>query len=226
MRWCDLAFVHWEIDPVELRKRLPAGLEPDLFDDRGWIGVVPFNMLGVAPRFAPAVAPLSNFPEINVRTYVVRDGTPGVWFFSLDVPSRLAVWSARTFFHLPYFHARMSVHNEGGTVHYASERGALRFRANYRSTGRREFPEDSFARWATERYCLYSQAPDGRIFRGEVQHQQWPLESADMELGQNTLLGDLPVGPQHPEVLFSKALDVVAWTLEPCPPAKPARSPA
>lgn len=223
MRWCDLAFVHWEIDPAELRKRIPEGLEPDLYDGRGWIGVVPFNMLGVAPRLVPAVPPLSDFPEINVRTYVVRDGKPGVWFFSLDVPSRPAVWSARTFFHLPYYHARMSVGREDGRIHYLSERGAFRFHANYRGTGKREFPSGSFARWATERYCLYSQASDGRIFRGEVHHRPWPIESAEMEIRRNTMLGDLPVGAQHPEVLYSRSLDVVAWTLDRCQPATVSR---
>ena len=41
---------------------------------------------------------VSNFHELNVRTYVHAGGRPGVWFFSLDAASSIAVIavSART----------------------------------------------------------------------------------------------------------------------------------
>jgi uncharacterized protein YqjF (DUF2071 family) len=49
-----------------------------------------------------------NFLETNVRTYVHHRGEPGVWFFSLEASSRLAVYAARVGWGLPYFHADMS----------------------------------------------------------------------------------------------------------------------
>lgn len=57
-----------------------------------------------------------------VRTYVHHDGrNPGVWFFSLDVANRLAVWIARTFWHLLYHRARMTL-EAGEAVRHASRR--------------------------------------------------------------------------------------------------------
>ena len=60
-------------------------------------------------RLTPAMPWASEFPELNVRTYVSVDGKPGVYFFSLDAASALAVASARTFFKLNYFNAAVAM---------------------------------------------------------------------------------------------------------------------
>jgi uncharacterized protein YqjF (DUF2071 family) len=107
--WHDLLFAHWPVPQAVLRPRIPAQLAVDTFDGQGWLGVVPFRMSGVRLRGTPRVPWLSAFPELNVRTYVVADGKPGVWFFSLDAGNAIAVAIARAWFHLPYFRARMSM---------------------------------------------------------------------------------------------------------------------
>src|SRR5579871_2268047 len=101
MRWHDLAFLHWPVPAQTIRPLIPPALDVDSYDGKAWIGVVPFRMTGVRPRFVPSLPGLSAFPEINVRTYVTTGGKPGVWFFSLDAAHRLAVWTARRTFHLP-----------------------------------------------------------------------------------------------------------------------------
>lgn len=211
--WNDLAFLHWEIAPAEIRPHLPPGVEVDLFGDTAWIGVVPFDMKGVTLRGCPAPAFISNFPEINVRTYVTVNGRPGVWFFSLDVPHRLPVFIARKCFHLPYYRAAMCSRREGEIVHYSHRRGPLAFRGHYRPAEPVAVPEGSFERWATERYCLYSADRKGRIFCGEVHHQQWPLHRAEIEIEENTMLHGWRTGPAHPAVMFSRHLPVVVWPL-------------
>ena len=99
--WHDLLFAHWPVDPDPIRARLPHTFELDLFDAQAWIGVVPFHMTNVAPRGVPSMPWLSAFPELNVRTYVQVGGRPGVYFFSLDAGSRLAVRAARALLNLP-----------------------------------------------------------------------------------------------------------------------------
>src|SRR5438477_2611898 len=101
--WNDLLFAHWPITPEVLRSLVPEALQLDKFDGRCWVGVSPFYMTGVRPRFAPPIPGVSAFPELNVRTYVSVDKKSGVYFFSLDAASRLAVWTARATFHLPYY---------------------------------------------------------------------------------------------------------------------------
>src|SRR5271163_1021013 len=43
------------------------------------------------------------FNELNVRTYVVLNGKPGVFFFSLDANHQWTVWGARLKYALPYY---------------------------------------------------------------------------------------------------------------------------
>src|SRR5690349_16857574 len=122
MSWLDLLFAHWSFAPEHIRALLPPGLELDTFEGRAWVAVVPFRMAHVGPRLLNWLPGVSAFPELNVRTYVVVDGKPGVWFFSLDAASVVAVRSARTGFHLPYFRAQMSCEERDGWIEYHSER--------------------------------------------------------------------------------------------------------
>ena len=120
-RWSNLLFAHWRVPETMLRELIPEPLQIDTFDGSGWIGVVPFE-LRVRPRFLPVVPKIAAFPEINVRTYVTIDGKPGVWFFSLDATSPIAVRVARWQFNLPYFNAKMSCKPRDGGFEYASTR--------------------------------------------------------------------------------------------------------
>ena len=138
--WHDLLFAHWPIPVPGARARVPGSLDLDLFNGQAWIGVVPFRMSGIRPRHLPALPWISAFAELNVRTYVVRDGKPGVYFFSLDAANPVAVHIARRVFHLPYFDARMSLKYDGDWIEYRSirtHRGApaAEFCARYRPTG-------------------------------------------------------------------------------------------
>ena len=209
--WLNLAFLHWEIDYQDLRKRIPSALDIDLYEGKAWIAIVPFDMHGVTLRHCPTFDPISNFPEINVRTYVTCNGRPGVWFFSLDVPSKLAVWAARTFFNLPYRHGYVKIQDEGDAFQYSSEVSDDRFQARYQPHHHEKFGKRSFEIWATERYCLYCQGSKGQLYRTEVHHRQWPLQAASVDILDNTLLSDFEIGKMHPSVLYSESIDVVAY---------------
>ena len=120
--WHDLLFAHWAVDVEALRARVPLALDLDLWDERAWLGIVPFRMTNVAPRGIPAVPGLSAFPELNVRTYVRVGDKPGVFFFSLDAATATAVYGARLLFGLPYYTAAMDVREQDGNIHYRSRR--------------------------------------------------------------------------------------------------------
>lgn len=120
--WGKLLFMHWPIDASVLRPLIPKQLVIDTFDATAWIGVIPFTMWGIRAALLPPIPGTSAFHELNVRTYVHFNGVPGVWFFSLDAASRLAVWGARKFYHLPYFNAEMSLLQSGNQIDYSSER--------------------------------------------------------------------------------------------------------
>src|SRR4051812_33956075 len=140
MCWRDLLFLHWPVPSGVIGALVPPGLAVDTFDGAAWIGVVPFHMTDIGLRRAPPLPWVSSFAELNVRTYVRHADKPGVWFFSLDAASRLAVEAARVLFHLPYLHASIQIEQRDGWTHYASSRTDRRgnpalFRARYRPTG-------------------------------------------------------------------------------------------
>lgn len=220
MRWRELLFAHWPVETGLIRPLVPSGLELDSFDGRCYVGVVPFLMENVTPRFVPPLPGLHAFPELNLRTYVKAGGKPGVWFFSLDAGQKLAVRAARRFFHLPYFDADFDVRVADRVSYRAvrTHRGAApaAFHAVYRPAGDVYRSAGGLDGWLTERYCLYSADPAGRIYRGEIDHQPWPLQRAEAEIRVNTLGDWLGIRmPGQPETLhFAGSLDVHAWMPE------------
>lgn len=220
--WCDLLFAHWPVAADVLRPLVPPELSVQEFDGMSWVGIVPFRMQGVMRRPFPDLPGLSAFPELNVRLYVERDGKPGVWFLSLDAANAVAVWAARRFFHLPYFHARMNVDPLEAGFEFRSSRlrspRGVRFAARYHPTSDPyESRPGTLEHWLTERYCLYASSPAGRLYRAEVHHHPWPLQHADAEITRNELPASHGLELSGPPTLvhFSRRINVVAWSPEP-----------
>lgn len=175
-RWEDLLFLHWDYPAEVLQKKLPPGLTLDTHEGRAYLGVVPFFMTGIRPRFLPAVPWLSTFQELNLRTYVFdEDGNPGVWFFTLDAANPVAVAIARRFFHLPYRHARMNTSKDGGIEYRSAVAGGPEHRFAYPRSGAGSVAEPgSLEFFLFERYYLFSHDPKrDRLFRGQVAHEPY-----------------------------------------------------
>lgn len=222
--WNELLFAHWPIASSILRPLVPACLELESFEQTCWIGVVPFHMTGVRPRWCPPAPGLSAFPELNVRTYVAYKGIPGVYFFSLDAGNPIAVAVARSLFHLPYFNAHMQSITQGDTIHYTSHRthrnaASADYRASYRpiapivtaSAG-------SLEAWLTERYALYTTV-GSHLYRGDIHHVPWPLQIAEMESACNTMLAPHGIQLPHtrPLLHYAQRQDVLIWPLRRIP---------
>jgi uncharacterized protein YqjF (DUF2071 family) len=219
--WNDLLFAHWPVDGDALRALVPASFDLDRFDGATWLGIVPFHMTNVTPRFVPALPWVSAFPELNVRTYVTVGGKPGVFFFSLDAGNPLAVGAARTLLNLPYYSAAMSVAADAGAIVYSSRRQsepAAEFAARYRGLGdQAPAPRGTLEHFLTERYCLYAVDHAYRPYRLEIHHPPWPLESAEAAITQNTMAdaAGLRLPSMAPVLHFAKRLDMVCWAPQP-----------
>lgn len=223
--WYQLLFAHWRVPAEKLAALIPPGLELDTFDGNAWLGIVPFGMRGIRLRGLPPVPGTSAFLELNVRTYVrFRDpanARPGVWFFSLDAASRLAVEVARGWFHLPYYYASMNTTQTNSSYHYHSTRqdrrgdGAV-LRLEYEPSGDvYKSKPGSLEHWLTERYCLYSTNSRGGLFRGEIHHAPWPLQPARAEIQQNTMAAaaGIPIAGKPETLHFAREIDVAIWPL-------------
>jgi uncharacterized protein len=225
MQWHELLFMHWPVPASTLRGALPPGLTLETFDGSAWLGVVPFMMRRVRPRLTPALPGVAAFPELNVRTYVTRDGEPGVWFFSLDAANPLAVEVARATFHLNYAHARMRCERAGDEVRYRSARThrglpPASFAARYRPVGPVfAAAPGTLEHFLTERYCLYAANRRGDLWRGAIHHPPWPLQPAEAEIRENRMTEQigLKLPATAPLLHYAHALAVTAWWPERLP---------
>ncbi|MFQ3318108.1 MAG: hypothetical protein ACI8UR_001011 [Natronomonas sp.] len=219
MTWRDLLFAHWSVDPETVAARLPEGVAVDTFEGDAYLGVVPFVMDDIRLRRAPLGL---TFGELNLRTYVVVDGTPGVYFFNLDADDRLGVFVARTLFQLPYYRAEMDIQTNGRgadrSVAFTSRRrtaGAApaRFDATYEPDGVFSEPDaGSKEAFLTERYRFYTTDDSGRLYYGDIDHDSWSLAPATAEIRDNTLFRannfEPPAG--YPHLRFAAPIDVTA----------------
>jgi len=217
--WDKLLFLHWPVPPEQLRPLVPARLALDTFEGSAWVGLTPFTMWGIRPTLLPAIPGLSASHELNVRTYVRLHGIPGVWFFSLDASNLLAVIGARLGFHLPYYHARMTLEEQEQTVHFTSQRthwGAPAAHCEVVWTrgapvakaepGTRDF-------FLLERYCLYAVHGD-RLYRTRIAHRPWPLCTATLTGFSSTMLAVHGlVTPEQEPLLHGQSapLHVAVW---------------
>ena len=218
-RWEKLAFLHWRWDAADIQRTLPPGLLVDTFQGDAWLAIVPFYMRGIRPRFCPPVPGISDFLELNVRTYVHDEqGRPGVWFYSLDCDQPLAVWTARTFFHLPYQHARMKAPMTDGWIDYTCQRRGEPAQSFFRyqlSDETRTAAPGTLEFVLAERYLLFSQSPRG-IRCGQVHHIPYPLAETKLDAWDvQPLLQAGFSDPQRPpdHVIGSPGVDVRVYPL-------------
>ncbi|MBT9560292.1 MAG: DUF2071 domain-containing protein [Myxococcales bacterium] len=222
-RWRDLLFLHWRLPAEVVRPLVPPALELDLWDGEAWVGVVPFTMRDVSPWWSPSVPWISNFHELNLRTYVKgpAGSAPGVWFFSLEAARLAAVLIARMGWSLPYFWAAMALGKEGDQVHYRSRRrgfgGPAHFSADY-TLGAPLAPPlpGSLEFFLVERYVLYAMGSGGALRRGWVHHIPYPLRAVTLSALDESIraasgLGS-PGAPCH--VVASPGVDVDIYPLE------------
>jgi uncharacterized protein YqjF (DUF2071 family) len=219
--WGNLLFMHWEVSAAALRERIPRRLEIDTFEGKAYLGLTPFKLWGVRPVFTPPLPLVSGFLEINVRTYVHLDGVPGVWFFSLDADSTVAVAGARTLFRLPYFHARIEMEERGATTRYASSRddptgAAAEFDATWEVGAERPAAEPgTLDFFLVERYCLYT-ADKEKLYRVRIHHRPWPLRDAALRSHRSSMVeaAGLSKSGAAPLIHHGGPVDVEVWPPE------------
>ncbi len=226
--WHHLLFLHWEIPPQELQALLPLRLTLDTFEGKAYVGLIPFTMTGVRPILTPPLPWISAFHEINVRTYVHLDGRdPGVWFFSLDASSRIAVAAARAMYHLAYYDAEMDLRVGEGALpvieldsRRTDDRGAKPANAHvrYRAVEGPAQPASpgTIEHFLIERYILYAQDEERQLYRARVHHQPYPVQKAEVLAMEETLVW--ASGVRRPDVVelrhYAREVNVKIYPLE------------
>jgi uncharacterized protein YqjF (DUF2071 family) len=230
--WHHLLFLHWEVPVAELQELLPLGLTVDTFEGKAYVGLVPFTLTGVRATLTPPLPWISSFHEVNVRTYVHLDGAdPGVWFFSLDASSALAVAAARAAYKLPYFASEIAFSET------PTSSPLIDFDAR-RTDGRGTLPANAHIRYqpvegpATpsavgtlehfliERYILYAEDEQRRLYRARVHHQPYPVQRVDVPLIEETLVwaAGIKRAEQPAHRHYAREVNVKVYGLTPVSP--------
>jgi hypothetical protein len=218
--WEDLLFLHWPIEEELMRPLIPRGLDIDTFEDKAWIGITPFRLTGLRLMSLPSIPGFNEFNEINVRTYVLHNGKPGIWFFSLDASKVIPAIGARVFFGLPYYSAEIKLLKAEREFRFEMRRNLsseAHFRAQWTQGVRLRAPDtDSLGFFLVERYALFTSAV-GRLNMTRLYHHPWILDEVtkvSYESRLITALG-LPEPKSEPLAHFSSSpLTVQVWAPE------------
>lgn len=217
--WSNVLFMHWPIQSEVIKRFLPSSLQIDLYEGNSWLGVVPFTVSNMRFRGLPPLPWLRSFLQLNVRTYVIYKGVPGVYFFNLDVNHLPSVFGARLFYSLPFRQSNMAavIHN---SCHFQSSYSfgqqqeeldlfykpdSLSYSAN----------RGTFEYWAAERYCLFTERRK-KLYRGDIHHTKWVLQKAKATIFCNTIASFLPrhYFYQEPILHFSREKKAFFWSLQ------------
>lgn len=211
-----MLLLHYRVSKELLRPLVPASLEIEEHGGSAWVSVVPFRMLRVRARGLPAVGFVSDFAELNVRTYVRHGTQAGVFFLRIQAAARMAAFLARKLSPLPYAYAPMAWRSHGAGVSFESPELAVDFAA----TGPRLLDpagsaDDSLDSFLTERYCMYADSKTG-VQRADVHHVRWPMLAHRLRITRNRLLSSLGVPrPLYPDrTHFSLGVEVLGWSSE------------
>lgn len=216
--WENLVYLHWAYEPEQVQSLLPEGLLVDTFAGNAYVGLIPFQMRGIGLPHLPAMPYLGTFPEVNVRTYVIRNGIPGVWFFSLDINRMLPTFVARTTYSLPYCFGKVShgVQKVGNASVVETlvqrrwphgEEASTQLRVEVGN--KIDVPSD-FEHFLSARWGLYSQTLRKKIRYAPVSHEPWPLHRATALHIDDSLVqaAGLPAPTDEVHALFSPGVSV------------------
>ncbi len=206
--WNNALFLHYQVDLNELEKFVPKELEIDLFDGKPWISVVAFTMEKIRPKNLPYFPPISNFDEINIRTYVKSNNKTGVYFLSIEGGKMLSCKIARGISELPYRFSKIKRANQK----YQSENSYFNDRLDIQFTiGNKITRKTKLINWLTERYALF-QDTDKSINEFEIHHLEWPINEINLsKLELNYPRFKKLISEQPSKIHYSKGVKVLAW---------------
>ncbi|MGN7286841.1 YqjF family protein [Shouchella rhizosphaerae] len=219
--WEHVLFAHWQVSKTQLTPLLPAGLSLDLYQGTAWVSVLPFYLSTLRPRFLPPFPGAKAFPELNVRTYVIHEGRPGIYFFSLDASHFLAVQMARTFFHLPYVHATMTFTEQQESIQFWSRRNTesqAECTASYFPISQpKPVAPGSLAHWLVERYRLYTSSSK-HLYYQDIDHEPWQLQktAANVKANEVALAANIDLPVQEPLFHYARKQDVRFYPMGKC----------
>lgn len=206
--WNRAIFLHWKVPVGTLRKCVPQALNLDTFEGDAYISLVAFTMEQIRPRYLPAVSLVSDFHEINLRTYIENDERKGVYFLNIEAAKQLSVFMAKTLSGLPY--EKSSIRRTDHQYQSSNRKKGFSFHCDYTVEGKLS-DKSTLDQWLTERYCLYLDEGES-VYRYDIHHKEWELHDMGIKhLDVDYQLGDFTLSAEPDAVHYSDGVQVLAW---------------
>ena len=214
--WRDAIFLHYKVDKDLLKQFIPIDLELDIFDGDAWVSVVAFTMIKARPKNLPSFSPISDFHEVNIRTYVRKGDKAGVYFLSIEASKFLSTLIAKNVSGLPYrssnisreklktFTSRNSYYNDLLLIEYKVEQ----------NSSKTKFDKSDLDKWLTEKYALF-QDYQNALIKYEIHHSEWPLNKIEIKNFDIRYDRFASLINNKPDLVhYSDGVQVIAWDKE------------
>jgi len=207
--WNNALFIHWEISIDILKNYVPQSLTIDTFDGKAYISLVAFTMEKIRPRYLPSLSFISDFHEINIRTYISNGNKKGVYFLNIEAEKLLSAIIAKNISGLPYEKSVMTrTKNTFESINFDKD---LLLKTDF-DVNELLPTKTELDKWLTERYCLYLEEKKS-VYRYEIHHKEWEIKKVsinNLELNYN--IGEIHLSAQkHCLSHYSEGVKVLAW---------------
>ncbi len=206
--WNNAIFLHWQVSLQELQELVPIELEIDLYKGKPWVSLVAFTMEKIRPKNLPSFSPISNFHEINIRTYVKNNHKTGVYFLSIEGGTQISCKIAKALSELPYRYSNMKREDSL----YRSENIQCEDKMHIKYEVGHELKEKTaIDKWLTERYALF-QDTDTAINEFEIHHLEWPIYELNLkEIHIKYPRFENLLNKSPDRMHYSPGVQVIAW---------------
>jgi uncharacterized protein YqjF (DUF2071 family) len=206
--WNNALFLHWKVPFEQLRQLVPKELNLDSFDGDFYVSLVAFTMQRIRPKYLPSIKFISDFDEINIRTYIDNNNKKGVYFLNIEAGKELSVFIAKKLSGLPYEKSNIKRTNNN----YQSHNTKKKFQLNVEFEIREKLIDKTeLDKWITERYCLYVDIDD-KIYRYDIHHKEWEIKNIELKnLNLNYKIGDITLTSNPVFKHYSNGVQVFSW---------------
>ena len=207
-QWHNTVFFHWKVPRILLEEYIPKGLELDTHHNIAWISLVAFEVKNMRMRNLPVLPYISHFHEINIRTYVTRDGIPGIYLFSIETDKLIEVLFSRLLIGLPYKKS-MIKRTERSLL---AQNGVLNSYLNIEVKNKASVLEKTdLDFWLSERHALYENCNE-KMYRFDVHHPEWNLYNLNAKINKiKYKAGRYNFNIYPDKVHYSKKIEVLLW---------------
>jgi uncharacterized protein YqjF (DUF2071 family) len=207
--WNNALFLHWTIPFEILQKCVPEKFNIDTFDGKCYVSLVAFTMQKIRPKYLPSISFLSDFEEINLRTYINNDNKNGVYFLNIEAEKFLSTFMAKFLSGLPYEKSDIKRTDKK----YTSTNSKKGFHLDTEFEIKKELKHKTeLDKWLTERYCLFLNK-ENKFYRYDIHHKEWKIKTVVIkQLKLSYKIGNINLSDSQPSLIhYSDGVKVVAW---------------